>query len=235
MTSQIQIKLYSTLPHPCSYLPDEVAMSLFVDPNMEMTGGIYTQLSRMGFRRSGAHVYRPCCQACNACRSIRIPVQKFIPNRQQRRVWKKNSDVDMYAVKAIDSDEHYKLYERYIRERHADGDMFPPSPEQFQSFLLSANGFTQFIELRIKERLVAVAVIDQLDDGLSAVYTFFDPDLEQRSLGVLAVLWQIERCRQLGVPYLYLGYWIKSCRKMSYKLHYRPVELLVGQRWISLS
>ncbi|HNH20448.1 MAG TPA: arginyltransferase [Pseudomonadales bacterium] len=235
MTSQTQIKLFSTLPHPCSYLPDEVATSLFVDPELPMTGRLYTVLSRMGFRRSGAHVYRPNCRSCSACLSIRIPVQRFAPDRQQRRVWKKNDDVTLQLVESIDSALHYDLYQRYICQRHADGDMFPPTPEQFHSFLATACDFTRFIELRIGEQLIAVAVADLLDDGLSAVYTFFDPDLEPRSLGVLAVLWQIEYCRQRGLPYLYLGYWIQNCRKMRYKLRYRPAELLIDQRWIQLN
>ena len=133
------------------------------------------------------------------------------------------------------TEENYALYARYITERHRDGDMYPPSREQFASFLLCEWSDTAFIEFRRDEQLIAVAVTDRVEDGLSAIYTFYDPDMHHFSPGVYAILWQIEHARQTGRPHLYLGYWIKQCQKMSYKTDYRPLEMFVGERWIRVS
>ncbi|MDY6829898.1 MAG: arginyltransferase [Pseudomonadota bacterium] len=235
MTSRVRIKLYSTLPHECSYLPDRQATSVFVDPEQPMTPGLLTRLSLVGFRRSGNHVYRPSCADCKACIAVRIPVERFQPNRSQRRNLAANADLSIHWVDDIDTVRHYRLYEDYIHSRHADGDMFPPSREQYRSFLLNDWCVTQFLELRAGNDLIGVAVVDRLDDGLSAVYTFFSTQYAQRGLGVWAIQQQIELTRELGLPYLYLGYWIRDCDKMRYKLNYRPIELLIEDRWVPLT
>ncbi|MCC2638892.1 MAG: arginyl-trna-protein transferase [Moraxellaceae bacterium] len=194
---------------------------------------LYTELSDLGFRRSGNYVYRPHCSHCNACVPVRIPVARFEPNRQQQRVWKRNADLTVTVMAPTFQEEHYALYARYINERHSDGDMYPPSVEQFNSFLTSEWSDTRFYEFRAGDKLVAVAVCDLLEEGLSAVYTFFDPDEAQRSLGAYAILWEIEETRRLGLGSLYLGYWIKNCQKMNYKIAYRPIELLINNEWLS--
>ena len=235
MTSLARLKFYATQPHACSYLPDEQATTLFLDPSQPMDVQVYAQLSDMGFRRSGDHLYRPHCQRCSACIPARIPVQAPSLSRQQKRIIKRNADLQVRSVRPSFSEELYALYANYIEKRHADGDMYPPSREQFNTFLVRDLPFCRFYEFRLHGRLVAVAVTDVLPNGLSAVYTFYDPDEERRSLGRYAILWQIGEAARLGLNAVYLGYWIKNCRKMNYKTEYRPIELLVNQRWVALS
>lgn len=235
MTELARLKFYATQPHPCSYLPAEQATTLFLDPSQPMDAQVYAQLSDMGFRRSGDHLYRPHCQQCRACVPARIPVNDFLPDRQQKRILKRNAHLEVRSLPADFEEEHYALYARYIEGRHADGDMYPPSREQYLSFLVRDLPFTRFYEFREDGRLLAVAVTDVLPNGLSAVYTFYDPDEEKRSLGRYAILWQIGETARLGLDAVYLGYWIKDCRKMSYKTQYRPLELLVNSRWVKLS
>lgn len=227
-----KIRLFSTHPHECSYLQGKEATSIFIDPAYPVDKNLYSRLSERGFRRSGAHVYRPHCSNCNACTPARIPVASFKMNRKQRRCWKKNSDLTISSVTSIDTDEHYQLYARYIEQRHSDGDMFPPTPEQYRSFLSKEWQITEYLELRKDDQLLMVAVCDRLNDGYSAVYTFFEPEEEKRSLGSLGVLWQIKLAAIQQLPYVYLGYWIKECQKMSYKTQYRPLELLINGFWL---
>lgn len=235
MSSSINLKLFSTHPHPCSYLADEIATTIFVDPDAPMDAQLYSRLSEMGFRRSGAHIYRPQCEQCHACTPVRVRLADFSMNRQQRRTLKHNQDVTLSFSQDIDTDEFYELYERYIRVRHSDGDMFPPNRAQFRGFLTQEWGITQFLCARRGEQLIGVAVCDLLENGLSAVYTFFDPDLSARSLGGWFILQQIAWAKTMNYPYLYLGYWIKNCQKMNYKTQYQPLEYLKGGFWTRLS
>jgi arginyl-tRNA--protein-N-Asp/Glu arginylyltransferase len=228
------IKLYATHEHSCSYLKDRSATTIFVDPMLAMNGRIYSELSDFGFRRSGAHVYRPNCRSCQACIPVRIPVDLFQPNRTQKRCLKRNQDVETVLTNNINTDEHYALYESYITSRHADGDMYPPSRDQYEDFLSSEWGVTRYLELRQSGQLLGVAVSDRLDQGLSAIYTFFKPDEPSRSLGVLAVLRQVELAKAENLPYVYLGYWIRDCEKMRYKNQYRPLDLFVNNTWLTI-
>lgn len=235
MTDLSTLKLFATQPHPCSYIDGEQATTVFVDPEAKVDVELYSQLSQLGFRRSGSHLYRPQCASCQACVSCRIPVALFKPNRSQRRCWLKNQDITIISVNRIDSLEHYNLYSRYIESRHQDGDMYPPSEEQYKAFLTSEWGATHYLELRLDGCLIGVSVCDQLDDGLSAVYTYYDAELADRSLGKFVILTQIYRAQSLGLNYVYLGYWIKQCEKMNYKIEYRPLELLINRRWMRLN
>lgn len=235
MTELARLKFYATQPHACSYLPNEQATTLFLDPSQPMNGQIYAELSELGFRRSGDHLYRPHCQLCKACVPARIPVARFRPSRKQNRVLKRNLDIKVSRCDPGFTEERYQLYARYISERHADGDMFPPSRGQFSTFLVSNLPYAFFYEMRVDDRLIGIAVTDVLPNGMSAVYTFYDPSEEKRSLGVFGILWQIAESRRLGLDAVYLGYWIKGCRKMSYKTEYRPIELFVNQRWVALA
>ncbi len=212
-----------------------MATTVFVDPAAQLDATVYSQLSDLGFRRSGRHLYRPRCMNCQSCIPVRIPVTSFQPNRSQKRCLKRNQDIHLIWTNTIATDEHYDLYARYIRERHADGDMYPPNRQQYEEFLSSEWGVTQYIEMRLGDKLMGLAVSDLLDKGLSAIYTFYDPSEASRSLGMLAVLQQIERCRQLHLPYLYLGYWIRECGKMNYKTQYRPLQMFVNNQWLTLS
>lgn len=235
MTNLAHLKFYATHPHACSYLQDQRATTLFLDPQQPIDVETYSHLSELGFRRSGDHLYRPHCQACSACIASRIPAADFTPSRQQKRIIKRNADLQVSAQSPRVTDEIYQLYARYIESRHADGDMYPPSREQFGSFLVRDWPFSLFYEFRLDGELLAVAVTDHMRNGLSAVYTFFHPDHPRRSLGRFAILWQIEEAQRTGVEAVYLGYWIKNCRKMSYKTEYRPLEMLVNERWVRIN
>jgi len=225
-------QFYLTPVHPCSYLEDRQARTLFLDPRDTIDQGTYGALTHSGFRRSGSHLYRPHCLGCDACIPARVPVEQFTWKRRFRRALRLNQDIEMRVVEAGYSADYYDLYARYIRARHGDSDMDPPSAEQFRSFLLSSWGHTAFVTLYLNRKPVAVAVTDMLPDGLSAIYTFFDPDLADRGLGTYAVLRQIQLCQERNLKHLYLGYWIKDCDKMNYKIDFRPVELYVNNRWV---
>lgn len=227
------VSFYVTGEHPCSYLPGRTARTVFADPLAAMDGETYEMLLQRGFRRSGIYVYRPSCDECRACVPLRVPVRDFAPNRSQRRNLGRNGqDVVLRDRPARFDPEHSALYRAYVRSRHAGGSMADATPESYRDFLIAPwGGETRLWELRIGERLMAVAVTDLLPHGLSAVYTFFDPRLAVRAPGIYAVLCQLEAARQLGLDWLYLGYWIEECRKMSYKDLYRPVEVWLDGRW----
>ncbi len=197
-----------------------------------MDSELYSDLSEFGFRRSGPHIYRPRCSTCQACIPIRVRALDYTPSKSQKRCLKRNQDLSYRRVDDIDTPEHYALYERYINERHADGDMFPPTEEQYKDFLTREWGITEYLEYRDQGKLVAVSVVDQLQNGLSAIYAFFEPHEEKRSLGVYNILHQLQRAKALGLPYIYLGYWIKECQKMRYKVDYRPFEVFIDNRWV---
>lgn len=225
------LAFYGTPPHPCSYLEQREAVNLFVDPKADMNTAIYSALAELGFRRSGAFVYRPRCPDCDACRPVRIPVREFVPNRYQRRTLRSNEDVHVNVLPGQVTEEHYQLYRRYVASRHPGGGMDVEDPGQYGNFLLSPWSDTRMVEFRADETLLAVAVVDYMDNGLSAVYTFFDPELTQRSLGTFAVLWQVEQARALGLPHVYLGYWVEQSPKMNYKTRFRPLEQFYGRDW----
>ncbi len=232
MSNLRTLRFYATPEHDCSYLPDHQARTLFVDPRVTIDRHLYSQLSDLGFRRSGGHIYRPHCDSCQACVSVRIPIERFRPSKTQRRIANRNADLVVSSAPCMLTQEYYALYERYICQRHADGDMYPPSEEQFVNFLAEGGSDSCFYEFRAPEgQLLAVAVSDRLDQGLSALYTFYDPDAQKRSLGVYAVLWQIRQAQRLQLPFLYLGYWVKDCRKMNYKTAYSPLEMLLDGEW----
>ncbi len=222
---------FTTPPHACGYLDDRQAVTLFVDPRMRPDVATYTLLSEHGFRRSGGHIYRPKCPACEACTPIRVPVADFRPRRLQRRNLRANADLTLHAHDAAFNTEHFALYERYIAARHTGGGMENPDPDTYLDFLTANWATTTFYEFRCGQRLLAVAVVDELDDGLSAVYTFYDPSESRRSLGRFAVLKEIELARERGLKWLYLGYWIGECRKMAYKTEYEPHQLYLRGAW----
>jgi arginyl-tRNA--protein-N-Asp/Glu arginylyltransferase len=234
-SSMRDLKVYTTYPHNCSYLEDQEATTLFVDPRQPVDKLLYSNLSVLGFRRSGSHIYRPHCSHCEACIPARIPVAQFDARRGQTRTWKRNQDLRVRRSDHLRDDDAFQLYCRYIELRHYDGDMYPPDREQYESFLSDAWDCTHYYRFYDGPKLVALAVVDELQDGLSAIYTFFDPDSDKRSLGTFAILWQIERARALGLEYLYLGYWIRGCKKMSYKSEFRPLELYVKNHWTVIS
>lgn len=225
------LDFYLTPEHECSYLPWQQAMTLFADPSVCISTDLYSELIQYGFRRSGTHVYRPRCPMCDACIPIRIPVDNFTTSRRQRRVWKRNQDLTITTVPAEYNDEHFLLYRRYMSTRHAGGGMDTPEPEKYSEFLINPYINGNFYEFRLGRQLLAVAAVDMLNSGISAVYTFFDPTETARSLGNMAILWQIEEARRLSIAHVYLGYWIKECQKMVYKDQYRPFEIFREGQW----
>lgn len=226
-----RIAFYRTIPHRCGYLPDRQAVNIVADPELQVDKRIYGWLAAQGFRRSGRYLYRPECPGCAACVPLRVPVAEFRPDRGQQRAWRRNSDLAVSEVEPCYNDEHFELYRRYLNVRHAGGGMDDPDAEDYVSFLTCPGITTRFYDFRLGGRCVALAVVDVLDDALSAVYTFFDPDCAWRSLGTYAILWEIEQARRLARRWLYMGYWIEECGKMSYKRCYVPHELFVGGRW----
>jgi len=229
---ELKLGFYMTPEHECNYLPEKNAKTVFADPDFPMNENIYTTLARHGFRRSGKHIYKPQCHQCNACIAIRLPVDDFNMNRNQKRNWSKNCDLKLIKNSATLNDEYFSLYQRYLETRHSEGGMENPDPDSFVNFLMTDWATTVFYEFRNnKDKLLAVAVVDELMDGLSAVYTFFDPDESHRSLGRYAVLTEIEAARNQGLQWLYLGYWIADCKKMQYKNEYQPLEYFYQEKW----
>lgn len=225
------VRLYASPPHPCAYLEDREAITQFIDPSQTMNSRLYSQLVEVGFRRSGEYVYRPRCNSCQACRPARIPTASFQPSRSQRRTWRLNQDLEIRSLPAGFREEHFALYRRYISSRHAGGDMDITNPDRYREFLLSSWGDSWCYEFRLGRRLLAVAVIDRLIHGHSAVYTFFDPEYADRGLGTFAILWELSEARRSGLSWLYLGYWIAECPKMSYKSRFHPLEIYRDGLW----
>ncbi len=235
MTSPAPFKLlsfYATPVHECSYLANHEAVTVFADPEFRKDTALYSVLSRYGFRRSGQHIYRPRCPTCNACVPVRVPVREFKPRRSQRRAWQANQDLQVNRREPVFDEEHFALYRRYLENRHRGGGMDNPSRDQYMEFLTSPWSETVFYEFRLHGRLLGVTVADQLEDGLSAVYTFFDPEGRHRSLGVFAVLWELDQAKRQGLDWLYLGYWIKEAPKMRYKTEYQPLEFFRSGHWV---
>lgn len=224
----MSLDFYQDQPHACSYLADRRARNIYPDPSKPITKTLYSHLIQHGFRRSGDHVYRPFCPECDACVPVRIDVSAFCPNRSQKRCLKANQDIEVKVRPAEFQTEHFDLYSRYQAGRHAGGGMDNPTIETYINFLTSNWCDTAFIEFRQQERLVALAVTDFVKDAASAFYTFFDPDLAQRSLGTYAILKQIELAKNYGLSWLYLGYWIEESPKMRYKSHFSALQAYRG-------
>ena len=234
MQHSSKIVLFQSPPEPCSYLDDHTARNVYADPFRPPTMPLYSALIQKGFRRSGDYLYRPHCEHCEKRISTRIIANDFKPNRSQKRSLKNNSDLTVATESARYTDEYFDMYVRYLDSRHKDAGMDNPERSDFERFLISDWCDTEFCTLRLNGKLLAVAVTDIVSTGLSAVYTYFDPEFEKRSLGTASIMMQMQLASERGLDYVYLGYWIEESSKMNYKSFYKPQERYVNDNWVKV-
>lgn len=231
-----KLQFYVTTGYPCGYLPKQLAQSLIASPQRLVNSQVYSQLIQQGFRRSGHYAYRPHCENCNACTPIRINIEDFKPSRSQKRAYKQHSNLTVQILPVDYKTEHYKLYQQYQLARHsqpisADEKVSPDSIDQYRDFLCSSGVESVMVEFRDDNQLKMVSVIDLVEDGISAVYTFYAPNDPKTSYGTFNILWQLDWAKQLKLNFLYLGYWIADCQKMHYKSRFQPQEHWQNGEW----
>jgi len=230
-----KLRLYQSIPYSCPYIPANTAHHYTTEPNIVLNSSIYSHLINMGFRRAGDRIHKPNCTTCQQCVSLRIPVSEFSPSRSQRRIINKNSTLNIVAVEQPQHEQYYSLYYKYITQRHPETESMLHVQDTFEEFFFSSWSETFSIEIRLpSNKLICVAICDRIEQGWSAVYTFFDTDYANYSLGTFSILSQIDLVKNQGLDYLYLGYWIKDCDKMNYKTQFKPCEGFINEQWESI-
>jgi leucyl-tRNA---protein transferase len=235
-------QFYLTAPSPCPYLPGREERKVFTHLVGERAPELNDLLTHGGFRRSQSIAYRPACETCRACVSVRVVVEDFRPTRSMRRVMERNSDLVAEMRVPVPTSEQYSVFRGYLDSRHRDGGMADMTVLDYAMMVEDSHVETRIVEFRRRGPdsrmsgrgngpLLGVALTDVLSDGLSMVYSFFDPDVGGRSLGTFIILDHIARARRLGLPYVYLGYWVKGSKKMDYKGRFLPQERLTGDGW----
>lgn len=228
-----KLQFYVTTGYKCGYLPNKLAQSLIASPQHLIDANVYGELIQQGFRRSGKFAYRPHCEHCQECIPVRVVLRDFSANRSQKRAYKQHKNLIATILPVEFHEAHYALYADYQKARHVneEDNVEQDDTEQYRNFLCQTNVESVLVEFRENNELKMVSVIDKVFDGISAVYTFYDPADKKASFGTYNVLWQIEWAKSLNLPYLYLGYWIKDSRKMAYKQNYKPLEKLIAGEW----
>jgi arginyl-tRNA--protein-N-Asp/Glu arginylyltransferase len=230
-----QLRFFLTAPSPCPYLAGRQERKVFAHLPLTDGAGVNDSLTQVGFRRSQNIAYRPACESCSACVSARIPAGDYVFSRAERKVLNRNDDIDRCLAGAEASMEQFDLLRRYLLARHADGGMAEMTWPDFVAMVEDTAVRTHIVEYRLKGELVGCALVDMMGDGLSLVYSFYDPDLPRRSLGSHIILDHVVQARLAEVPYVYLGYWVKGSEKMDYKVRFNPIELLRPEGWTLMS
>ena len=226
---------YTTAPLPCPYVAGRTERKVVTEISGPEAETLHDRLSRAGFRRSHNIAYAPVCPACQSCVPIRIPAAAFQPDRGLRRILRANAGVEAIDVSPRATAEQFQLFQRYQQVRHNEGDMATMSFYDFRAMVEDTPIETIITEFRANGRLIGGCLTDRLGDGLSAVYSFYAPELERQSLGTYAILWLLQRAIAENLPYVYLGYWVPESRKMAYKARFRPCEILIGGTWRMLT
>lgn len=227
-----RLQFYLTVPAPCPYLPGKMERKVFTPLDPLAGPHLNDYLTHSGFRRSQNVIYRPACETCNACRSLRVLVKEFSLSKSRRRVWRKNTDLTAEIVEPYATREQFDLLQRYLAHRHPDGGMIAMDFARYETMVEDCASRTFVTEYRdADDVLIACALIDEMSDGLSMIYSFFDPEASARSLGTFMILYHIDLCLRNDLPYVYLGYWVKGSRKMDYKATYGPAEVLINNMW----
>jgi arginine-tRNA-protein transferase len=235
-----QLRFFLTAPSPCPYLPGREERKVFAHLPLSEGAAINDALTQIGFRRSQNIAYRPACENCDACVSARIPVADYGFSRSERRILERNRDLERSLVEAEATMEQFDLLRRYLLARHAEGGMADMTWADYVAMVEDTSARTHLIEYRAasKDRgpgdLIACVLVDVLSDGLSLVYSFYDPGMTRRSLGSFVILDHIRHAGRLGLPFVYLGYWVEGSHKMDYKARFRPLELLRPNGWTRL-
>lgn len=241
-------RFYLTAEAPCPYLEGKLERKVFTHLLDVDANTINSMLTGAGFRRSQTIAYKPACDGCSACVSVRIPVDIFTPSTSQRRIIKKNTDLERVPREPIATEPQFELLHTYLQDRHANGGMSDMDEDDFSAMVEETTVDTIIFEYWKKsdpaseteeplgrQKLIGASVTDVIDDGLSMVYSFFDPSESARSLGSYMILDHVKKAREMGLPYVYLGYWIDDCRKMAYKAKYQPLEALTMDGWAPMT